>query len=119
MLLIEVPVNNCDVNSLTEKLPIDSFSVIEPKHMDGQQIIQVFIDLAQVIVPSAIAAISAYLIASKNKDSIKIKFDDGNIVVEIQGKLNDKRLQGNQLYKKLLQLITAMLEGENGNEADC
>ena len=119
MLFIEVPANVSELSLLAEKLPVDSFRVIEPKHIDGSQTVQIFIELAKVIVPSAIAAISTYLVASKNKDSVKMKYDDGNIVVEIYGKLNDKKLQDNQLYKNLLQLIASMLEGERKSEADC
>jgi hypothetical protein len=119
VLFIEVPANVSELSLLAEKLPVDSFRVIEPKHIDGSQTVQIFIELAKVIVPSAIAAISTYLVASKNKDSVKMKYDDGNIVVEIYGKLNDKKLQDNQLYKNLLQLIASMLEGERKSEADC
>ena len=56
---------------------------------------------------------------SKNKDAVKIKYDKENFTVEIYGKLNDKKLQDDPLYKKLLLLISSTLEEDSKSETDC
>ena len=116
MLLIEMPLEGNNANLLTDDLPVGSFSVIEPKNFDGTQIIQVFITAA---VPSVVTAICTYLVTrAQDRSSIKIKFTSGLVDAEIQGKLNDKKLQDSELYRILVQLITAKAEGEEDDEPD-
>jgi hypothetical protein len=105
MLLIESNLNS-EISTLIENLPIESFLVVKPKHFDGTQVVQMFIDLAEIVVPSAIAAISTYLVTTRSSPTIKIKFNyENKIEAEIEGKLNDKMLQTNELYKEILELF--------------
>lgn len=116
MLLIEC-YSNDNINDLTQKLPVESFFCVTPKHLDGSLVMQVFIDLAKVTVPPAIAAISSYLVASRNNSTIKIKFNDCNkIEAEIQGKLSDKSLIDSQLYQELVQLLCDQVKREQSHE---
>ena len=62
MLLIEC-YSNDKIDELTQILPTESFFCVSPKHLDGSLVLQVFIDLAEVVVPSAIVALSSYLVA--------------------------------------------------------
>lgn len=112
MLLIESCVNN-DIENLSTKLPKESFLIVKPKHFDGSEIIQLFIDIAKVVGPPAVSALCTYLITVRNSSSVKIKFNvDNKIEGEIQGRLNDKQLQGNQLYNELIKLIKKNIEEE-------
>lgn len=118
MLLIESNVND-DVSKLTENLPIESFLVVNPKHFDGTQVVQVFIDLAEIVIPSAIAAISTYLVTTRNNPTIKMKFNyENKVEAEIEGKLNDKNLQENEIYKEILELLKNQIKEEERNDVD-
>lgn len=118
MLLIETSINNDnEVSKLTDNLSAGSFLVVKPKHFDGAQTVQVIIDLAKIIVPSAISAICTYLIATRNKPNITIKFNHDNTVeAEIEGKLNDKSLIENELYKYLFELLKSQTKGFGRDE---
>ncbi|MCI8610912.1 MAG: hypothetical protein HFE66_03185 [Clostridiales bacterium] len=118
MLLIETNLNN-DVSKLTENLPIKSFLVVKPKHFDGAQAVQVFIDLAEIIIPSAIAAISTYLVTTRSNSGIKLKFNyENKVEAEIEGKLNDKNLKENEIYKEILELLKNQIKEGNSNDND-
>lgn len=112
-MLIESCFENIEINDLIENLPAESFWIVKPKHIDGSQVMQVFIELSEVVLPSAISAISAYLVATRNNPTITIKFSDKDkLEVKIKGKLNDKKLQGNQLYKYLVKLMKKQAKGK-------
>lgn len=112
MLLIESN-QESEICKLTEILPIQSYLIVKPKHFDGTQIVQVFIDLAEIIVPSAIAAISTYLVTTRNDSKFRVKFNyENKIEAELEGKLNDKTLQENEIYKEIIELLKNQIEGE-------
>lgn len=118
MLLIESNLND-DISKLTGNLPIESFLVVNPKHFDGTQMVQVFIELAEIVFPSAIAAISTYLVTTRSNPTIKIKFNyENKIEAEIEGKLNDKNLQENEMYKEILELLKNQIKEEQRNDID-
>lgn len=118
MLLIESNLDN-EVSKLTENLPTESYVVVKPKHFDGVQMVQVFVDLAEIIIPSAIAAISTYLVATRSNPKIKIKFNyENKVEAEIEGKLNDKNLKENEVYKEILELFKNQLKEGNMNDID-
>ena len=73
-MLIEQPLNTRN-EKLIEKLPKDLIYVVKPKYFDGTQIVQVAIDFAEIVTPSAITAVCAYLVAMKKRPDIIIKVD--------------------------------------------
>lgn len=119
MLCINSTKNNKELTDLISALPDDSFAIVEPKHIDGSQTIQVIIELAKVVVPSAISAISAYLVAKKSQPTVKISYkpSDG-LEGEIQAKLNDKKLDDNQLYTTLVSKLLSSSQGEEHESVD-
>ena len=119
MLCINSTKNDKELTDLISALPDDSFAIVEPKHIDGSQTIQVIIELAKVVVPSAISAISAYLVAKKSQPTVKISYkpSDG-LEGEIQAKLNDKKLDDNQLYTTLVSKLLSSSQGEEHESVD-
>ena len=79
-----------------------------------------FIDLAKIVVPSAITAISTYLVTTRRNTTIKLKFNyENKVEAEIEGKLNDKIIQENEIYKEILELLKNQAkEGGGRNEID-
>jgi|GEM_PF-6742650 len=105
---------NDRIEDLSAKLPKESFIIVKPKHFDGSEVIQIFIDIAKVVGPAAVTALSTYLIAAKNSSSVKIKFNVGDkIECEIQGKINDKQLQENELYHELIKVINKNIKEDD------
>lgn len=118
MLLIESN-QDSEISMLTEKLPVKSYLIVKPKHFDGTQIVQVFIDFAEIVIPSAIAALSTYLVTTRNDSKIRIKFNyENKIEAEIEGKLNDKALQESEVYREIFELLKNHIEGEKSNDTD-
>lgn len=117
-MLIEMPL--CEWNEdLVKKLPEEGICIIKPKHFDGMQIIQIFIDFAEIVTPAAITSISTYLVAMKTVPKITIKVDsDNRLEVEIKGRLDDKKITENLLYNKIIQLLEAQIEGNKNGKSN-
>ena len=116
MLLIECYPDE-KVDELIHNLPEESYFCVKPKHLDGALVMQVFIDLAKVIVPAAIAAISSYMVASRSTPTtIKIKLSENKkLEIEIQGKINDRTLTDSQLFQVLVQLLNDQIKKERSS----
>ena len=117
-MLIEQPLNTRN-EKLIEKLPKDLIYVVKPKYFDGTQIVQVAIDFAEIVTPSAITAVCTYLVAMKKRPDIIIKVDsDNKVEVEIKGFLDDKRITESSLYKKILELLESKIEEKKNDQYD-
>lgn len=113
IMLIESSLANSSIEDLIEELPKESFRIVRTKGLESSQFVQVLIELSKVAVPSAISAISTYLVTARNNSTIKIQYDDKyKIEAEIQGMLNDKSIQKSQLYRDLVELIEKQIKEE-------
>jgi hypothetical protein len=106
MFIIQMPLKGNNLSDLTKMLPNDSYSVVIPKNFDGTEVIQLFIDVTQMVVPSVVT----YLIATRKKSSIIVKYNDEKVSAEIQATLNNRMLKKSQLYEYLEQLLKMISE---------
>jgi hypothetical protein len=117
MILIESPKNE-EITTLIRSLPADSYNIVEPKFVDSSQIIQLIVDVSKIVLPSAIAAASAYFVAKRTNTTIRFVFKPSNALeAEIKVTLSNRQLKDNQVYNRLVQLLTKIAQGED-NETD-
>lgn len=117
-MLIEYRLNAWNKNIVRE-LPEEGIHIIEPKHFDGMQMVQVFIDFAEVVTPPAITAVCTYLVTIKKEPTVIIKADsDNNFEIEIKGRLEDKKIKKNLLYKNLLQLMQLQIKEKRKDDSN-
>ena len=92
MLLLEMPLENNDFDELKKVLSNDSYTIIKPKHVDGQAVIQALIDVAKVSVP----ALVTYLIGRKSLVTMTWKYN-GKVDLEMTAAVNKKELTEQKL----------------------
>lgn len=103
MLVLEVEKQNVQILQELIQLP-DYTQVIEPSNLDGEAIIQLFIEINKVTAPLVAGIILAYI----NSNKIKIKKNGINITML----LTKKNLKKVDLVKELLKI------GEDEPEED-
>lgn len=103
MLVLEVEKQNVQILQELIQLP-DYTQVVEPSNLDGEAIIQLFIEINKVTAPLVAGIILAYI----NSNKIKIKKNGINITML----LTKKNLKKVDLIKKLLKI------GEDEPEED-
>lgn len=109
-IVIEMPLKNNDLSKLIETLPNGSYSVVIPKNFDGAEIIQIFLEVAKITIPALIT----YLVATRTRHTITIKYSDNKVSAELQTTLSNRMLRKNQLYERLEQMFTTIAEKANG-----
>lgn len=103
MLVLEVEKQN--VHILQELIQLPNYTqVVEPSNLDGEAIIQLFIEINKVTAPLVAGIILAYI----NSNKIKIKKNGINITML----LTKKNLKKVDLIKELLKI------GEDAPEED-
>lgn len=103
MLVLEV--EKQDVQILQELIQLSEYTqVVEPSNLDGEAIIQLFIEINKVTAPLVAGIILAYI----NSNKIKIKKNGINITML----LTKKNLKKVDLIKELLKI------GEDEPEED-
>lgn len=103
MLVLEVAKQ--DVQILQELIQLSEYTqVVEPSNLDGEAIIQLFIEINKVTAPLVAGIILAYI----NSNKIKIKKNGINITML----LTKKNLKKVDLIKELLKM------GEDDPEED-
>lgn len=103
MLVLEV--EKQDVQILQELIQLSEYTqVVEPSNLDGEAIIQLFIEINKVTAPLVAGIILAYI----NSNKIKIKKNGINITML----LTKKNLKKVDLIKELLKI------GEDESEED-
>ena len=103
MLVLEVEKKN--VHILQELIQLPNYTqVVEPSNLDGEAIIQLFIEINKVTAPLVAGIILAYI----NSNKIKIKKNGINITML----LTKKNLKKVDLIKELLKI------GEDEPEED-
>lgn len=103
MLVLEVEKQN--VHILQELIQLPNYTqVVEPSNLDGEAIIQLFIEINKVTAPLVAGIILAYI----NSNKIKIKKNGINITML----LTKKNLKKVDLIKELLKI------GEDEPEED-
>lgn len=116
MLLLEMPLENNDFDELKKVLSNDSYTIIIPKHIDGQAVIQALIDIAKVSVP----ALVTYLIGRKSLVNMTWKYN-GKVDLEMTAAVNKKELTEQKLsdyfYAQLEKSQSLNIKKEN-NETD-
>ena len=103
MLVLEVEKQNVQILQELIQLP-DYTQVVEPSNLDGETIIQLFIEINKVTAPLVAGIILAYI----NSNKIKIKKNGINITML----LTKKNLKKVDLVKELLKI------GEDEPEED-
>lgn len=103
MLVLEVEKQNVHILQELIQLP-DYTQVVEPSNLDGEAIIQLFIEINKVTAPLVAGIILAYI----NSNKIKIKKNGINITML----LTKKNLKKVDLVKELLKI------GEDEPEED-
>ncbi len=103
MLVLEVEKQNVQILQELIQLP-DYTQVVEPSNLDGEAIIQLFIEINKVTAPLVAGIILAYI----NSNKIKIKKNGINITML----LTKKNLRKVDLIKELLKI------GEDEPEED-
>ena len=103
MLVLEVEKQNVQILQELIQLP-DYTQVVEPSNLDGEAIIQLFIEINKVTAPLVAGIILAYI----NSNKIKIKKNGINITML----LTKKNLKKVDLVKELLKI------GEDDPEED-
>lgn len=103
MLVLEVEKQNVQILQELIQLP-DYTQVVEPFNLDGEAIIQLFIEINKVTAPLVAGIILAYI----NSNKIKIKKNGINITML----LTKKNLKKVDLVKELLKI------GEDEPEED-
>lgn len=103
MLVLEVEKQNVQILQELIQLP-DYTQVVEPSNLDGEAIIQLFIEINKVTAPLVAGIILAYI----NSNKIKIKKNGINITML----LTKKNLKKMDLIKELLKI------GEDEPEED-
>ena len=103
MLVLEVEKQNVQILQELIQLP-DYTQVVEPSNLDGEAIIQLFIEINKVTAPLVDGIILAYI----NSNKIKIKKNGINITML----LTKKNLKKVDLVKELLKI------GEDEPEED-
>lgn len=103
MLVLEVEKQNVQILQELIQLP-DYTQVVEPSNLDGEAIIQLFIEINKVTAPLVAGIILAYI----NSNKIKIKKNGINITML----LTKKNLKKVDLIKELLKI------GEDEPEED-
>jgi hypothetical protein len=103
MLVLEVEKQNVQILQELIQLP-DYTQVVEPSNLDGEAIIQLFIEINKVTAPLVAGIILAYI----NSNKIKIKKNGINITML----LTKKNLKKVDLVKELLKI------GEDEPEED-
>jgi hypothetical protein len=103
MLVLEVEKQNIEMLQELIQLP-DYTQVVEPSNLDGETIIQLFIEINKVTAPLIAGIILAYV----NSNKIKIKKNGINITML----LTKKNLKKTELIKELLKI------GEDTQEED-
>ena len=103
MLVLEVEKQNVQILQELIQLP-DYTQVVEPSNLDGEAIIQLFIEINKVTAPLVAGIILAYI----NSNKIKIKKNGINITML----LTKKSLKKVDLIKELLKI------GEDEPEED-
>lgn len=103
MLVLEVEKQN--VHILQELIQLPNYTqVVEPSNLDGEAIIQLFIEINKITAPLVAGIILAYI----NSNKIKIKKNGINITML----LTKKNLKKVDLIKELLKI------GEDEPEED-
>lgn len=103
MLVLEVAKQ--DVQILQELIQLSEYTqVVEPSNLDGEAIIQLFIEINKITAPLVAGIILAYI----NSNKIKIKKNGINITML----LTKKNLKKVDLIKELLKI------GEDDPEED-
>lgn len=103
MLVLEVEKKNIEM--LQELIQQQNYTqVVEPSNLDGETIIQLFIEINKVTAPLVAGVILAYI----NSNKIKIKKNGINITML----LTKKNLKKTELIKELLKI------GEDTQEED-
>lgn len=95
MLVLEVEKQNVQILQELIQLP-DYTQVVEPSNLDGEAIIQLFIEINKVTAPLVAGIILAYI----NSNKIKIKKNGINITML----LTKKNLKKVDLVKELLKI---------------
>ncbi len=103
MLVLEVEKQNVQILQELIQLP-DYTQVVEPSNLDGEAIIQLFIEINKVTAPLVAGIILAYI----NSNKIKIKKNGINITML----LTKKNLKKVDLIEELLKI------GEDEPEED-
>lgn len=103
MLVLEVEKKNIEMFQELIQLP-NYTQIVEPSNLDGETIIQLFIEINKVTAPLVAGVIIAYV----NSNKIKIKKNGINITML----LTKKNLKKTELIKELLKI------GEDTQEED-
>ena len=85
MLVLEVEKQNVQILQELIQLP-DYTQVVEPSNLDGEAIIQLFIEINKVTAPLVAGIILAYI----NSNKIKIKKNGINITMLLTKKISKK-----------------------------
>lgn len=107
MLVLEVEKQNVQILQELIQLP-DYTQVVEPSNLDGEAIIQLFIEINKVTAPLVAGIILAYI----NSNKIKIKKNGINITML----LTKKNLKKVDLIKDLLKIGEDELEEDTDSE---
>lgn len=116
MLLLEMPLENNDFDELKKSLPSDSYTIITPKHIDGQAVIQALIDVAKVSIP----ALVTYLVGRKSLVKMSWKYN-GKVDLEMIAAVNKKELTEQQLsdyFYAQIEKFKSLNNKKENNETD-
>lgn len=105
MLVLEIEKH--DVQIIQDLISLTDYTqVVEPSNLDGEAIIQLFIEINKVTAPLVAGIILAYI----NSNKIKIKKNGVNITML----LTKKNLKKTELIKELLKIG----ENESGKDTE-
>lgn len=108
MLVLEVEKQNIELLQELIQLP-DYTQIVEPSNLDGEAIIQLFVEINKVTAPLVAGIILAYV----NSNKIKIKKNGINITML----LTKKNLKKVDLIKELLKMGEDTMGEDTKDEA--
>ena len=109
MLVLEIEKH--DVQIIQELASLTDYTqVVKPSNLDGEAIIQLFIEINKVTAPLVAGIILTYI----NSNKIKIKKNGVNITML----LTKKNLKKTELIKELLKIGENELEKDTKDEPD-
>ena len=113
-----MPLDGNDFDELTKLLPEDSYTILYPKHIDGQAIIQVLVEVVKVSIPAMVT----YFVGRKSLINITWKYN-GKIDLEMTAAVNKRELTEQSLSDYFYSQVDKSLkydvnQGEEKNESD-
>lgn len=111
MIVLEMKNVDNGFDELVRLLPENTYSIMNPKYLDGSEISQIFLELSKVTIP----ALVSYVIGRKNRATIIWKHH-GIVDIEMTATINNREISKMELSDYFYNQVKKIEEIETSKD---